>query len=340
MRKMRGIGGFTIVSLTVGKNDAGQRLDRFIAKALPALSAGLIQKSIRTKKIKRNGKRAQRDDRLEENDLVCVYLPDALLAPPSEDDAWRRVRQPQLDILYEDANILLIDKKAGLSVQPDKNETVHTVSSYLKAYLAEKGEWKPEEENTFAPALCNRIDRNTAGIVIAAKNAETLRILNAKIKAREIKKHYLLIIHGAMTPPAGRLRHYLLKDTENNLVRVLNSPVPGALEAVTLYRTLQTRGALSLVECELVTGRTHQIRAQFAFCGCPLLGDGKYGRESGNKPYGQFTQALLSYRVTFDFSTPADSLSYLDQKTFSLGTEEFMANFYAMSDKRVPQARN
>lgn len=302
------------------------------------LSAGQIQKSIRTKNIKLNGKRAQYDARLLENDVVAVYLPDSLLTPPSPDDAWRLIKNPQLDVLYEDANILLIDKKPGVAVQPDKNETVNTVSSRLKAYLFRKGEWSPEDENTFAPALCNRIDRNTAGIVIAAKNAEALRIINAKIKAREIKKRYLLIIHGAMVPPDGKLRHYLLKDTDNNLVRVLKAPAPGALEAVTLYHTLQTRGALSLVECELITGRTHQIRAQFAFCGCPLLGDGKYGRESSNRPYGQFTQALLSYSVTFDFSTPADSLSYLDQKTFSLGTEEFMAGFYTMSDKRVPTA--
>lgn len=296
-------------------------------KAVPSLSSGAVQKSIRLKKVRINGVRARCDTRLAEGDLVRLYINDELLAPAAPPDAWRKIGKPELDILYEDRNLILIDKKPGLSVQPDRNDTVNTLASRLKAYLFLKGEWSPEEENAFAPALCNRIDRNTGGIVIAAKNAEALRILNEKIKARELKKEYLCILHGGMEPKNGRLRHYLIKDERNNLVRVFDAPAPGALEAVTVYRTLETRGALSLAECELVTGRTHQIRAQFAHCGHPLLGDCKYGTQRLNRPYGVFFQALLSYRLTFDFKTPAGPLAYLDKKAFTLNTGDFIRLF-------------
>ena len=175
-------------------------------------------------------------------------------------------------------------------------DRVNTLLTHIQAYLYQKKEWNPRQENAFAPALCNRIDRNTGGIVIAAKNAETLRVMNQKIRDREVEKSYLCIILGAITPPAGRLEGYLLKDEAKKLVSVHKTPVPGGRTAVTLYQTLAQKNGLSLVACRLVTGRTHQIRAQFAAAGHPLLGDGKYGRARENKKYGRTGEMCIRDR--------------------------------------------
>ena len=265
--------------LTIGRNDAGQRLDRFLAKAVPLLPASLAQKYIRLKRIKCNNARAQRDTRLQEGDVLQLYINDEFFDKPSEANAYLTVTAPKLNIVYEDENILLVDKKPGLAVHPhDGAEYGKTLIDHIQAYLYAKREWRPREENSFTPALCNRIDRNTGGIVIAAKNAEALRILNQKIKDREIDKRYLCIVHGTPKPPEGRLEGYLFKDAKENRVYITKKMQPGAKTAVTFYRTLQSKNGLSLVECELLTGRTHQIRAQMAAAGWPLLGDGKYGK--------------------------------------------------------------
>ncbi|MEG1879498.1 MAG: RNA pseudouridine synthase, partial [Pseudoflavonifractor sp.] len=195
----------------------------------------------------------------------------------------------------------------------------------------QKKEWNPKDETSFAPALCNRIDRNTGGIVIAAKNAEALRIMNDKIKDRELDKRYLAILIGKMNPAAGKLEGFLLKDEVKKQVTVYHKPVPGAKTAVTLYKTLKTKGDLSLVECQLLTGRTHQIRAQFADAGCPLLGDGKYGREKSNKAYGRSGQALYSYELTFTFPTDAGILNNLKGQTFRVDHVDFVTEYFGES---------
>ena len=313
---------------TIGKNDAGQRLDRWLGKTLPLLPAPLAQKYIRLKRVKVNGKGSQRDVRLSAGDLIQLYINDEFFDTPSEDNAFLAVFKPSLDIVYEDENLLLANKRPGLLCHPDEHEKVQTLITHIQAYLYQKKEWSPRWENSFAPALCNRIDRNTGGIVIAAKNAETLRIMNQKIKDREIAKYYLAILHGRMAPPAGRLEGFLLKDEAKNQVAVYTRPVPGGKSAATLYKTLKTKGALSLVECELLTGRTHQIRAQFAAAGHPLLGDGKYGRERDNRPYGRSFQALCSYKLRFDFPTEAGILEYLKGKTFTVEDVDFVEEYF------------
>ena len=200
----------------------------------------------------------------------------------------------------------------------------------MQAYLAQKGEWRPKEEHAFAPALCNRIDRNTGGIVIAAKNAEALRILNDKIRDREIEKYYLCAVQGRPKPPEGRLENYLFKDAQKNQVFVKKKPEPGARTAVTEYRTLCAKGPLSLVECRLLTGRTHQIRVQMAHAGWPLLGDGKYGSERFNKGFDEKGQALYSYRLRFDFPTDAGILNYLRGKEFRVEKVDFAEKYFGI----------
>ena len=317
--------------MTIGKNDAGQRLDRFLSKALPLLPPALAQKYIRIKRVKVNGGRAQRDQRLREGDVLQLYINDEFFERPREENSYLKVGTPRLDIVYEDENILLVDKKPGVLCHSAGVWDYNTLIANIQAYMAQKGEWRPKEENSFTPALCNRIDRNTGGIVIAAKNAAALRILNDKIRDREIEKYYLCAVRGRPKPESGRLENYLFKDAEKNQVYVKSKPEPGARTAVTEYRVLRSKGALSLVECRLLTGRTHQIRAQMAYAGWPLLGDGKYGVERVNRSYGEKGQALYSYRLEFAFPTDAGCLEYLRGKEFRVKSVDFAEKYFGVS---------
>ena len=313
--------------LTIGPNDAGQRLDRFLAKAVPLLPASLAQKYIRLKRIKRNGGRAQRDTRLENGDMLQLYINDEFFDTPREDNAYLTVAAPKLNIVYEDENILLVDKRPGLAVHPhDGAEYGRTLIDQIQAYLYQKHEWRPREEHAFTPALCNRIDRNTGGIVIAAKTAEALRVMNQKIKDRELDKRYLAIVEGTPKPREGSLKGFLFKDAVKNRVFVTDSPKPGSKTCQTNYKVLDSRNGLSLVECELITGRTHQIRAQFAHAGHPLLGDGKYGKL--DKRFDRTYQALYSYKLTFRFTTEAGSLENLNGKSFRVEKVDFVEEYF------------
>ena len=313
---------------TIGPNDAGQRLDRWLAKTLPLLPGPLAQKYIRLKRVKCNGKGAKRDTRLVKGDLLQLYINDEFFDTPTPENAFLSVFKPQLDIVYEDENLLLVNKRPGLVVHPDEQERINTLITHIQAYLYQKKAWSPYWENSFAPALCNRIDRNTGGIVIAAKNAETLRIMNQKIRDREIEKFYLCVILGAITPPEGKLEHILRKDEDKKQVSIHSRPVEGGRTAVTLYRTLAKRNGLSLLECQLVTGRTHQIRAQCAAAGHPLLGDGKYGRERENKKYGRSGQALYSYKLAFHFTTDAGCLEALNGRVWTVTKIPFVEEYF------------
>ena len=313
---------------TIGKNDAGQRLDRFVAKNLPLLPPALLQKYIRLKRIKVNGKGSKRDVRLNTGDILQLYINDEFFDKPSEENMFLTVFQPRLNIVYEDENLLLVDKRPGMVVHADETEKVNTLINHIQAYLYQKREWNPRWENAFAPALCNRIDRNTGGIVIAAKNAETLRILNEKIRDHEIEKSYLCITVGRPNPPQGKIEGFLLKDEAKKQVSFHRRPVPGGKTAVTLYKTLETRGPLSLVECRLLTGRTHQIRVTMAQIGCPLLGDGKYGNGAVNRSYHETRQALYSYKLAFTFPTDAGILSYLRGREFTVEAVPFREKYF------------
>lgn len=313
---------------TIGKNDAGQRLDRFLSKTLPLLPPALLQKYIRIKRIKCNGGRCRADQKLCQGDILQLYINDEFFDQPREDNLFLTLSQPRLSILYEDENLLLLDKRPGLAVHGDETEKVHTLLNYLQAYLYQKGEWRPREEHSFAPALCNRIDRNTGGLVIAAKNAEALRILTAKIRDREITKRYLCVVLGRPSPAAGRISCFLRKDEIRKQVSVYHHPVPGGKSALTDYQVWETKGKLSLVEAELLTGRTHQIRASFADIGHPLLGDGKYGLGDVNRQYGETWQALYSFYLRFDFPTDAGSLAYLRGKAFQVERVPFVNKYF------------
>ena len=306
-------------SFTIGDNDAGQRLDKFIGRVIPSLPKSLLYKYIRLKRIKVDGKRAEISTRLQKGSLVEAYISDEFFGPVVKNYDFMSAPN-RLDVLYEDKNILLADKKQGLLVHPDQHEYRDTLIARIQRYLYEKGEYDPADAHSFRPALANRIDRNTGGIVIAAKNAAALRVLCDKLRSRELEKRYLAVAHGLFRQKQALLEGYLTKDEEKNQVFLSRSRTEGGLAVRTAYRVLSERRqpALSLLEVDLLTGRTHQIRAHLASIGHPLLGDGKYGVNQQDKRMGYKHQALYSYRLAFRFTSDAGPLQYLDGRVFQV----------------------
>ena len=297
----------------VASGDDGRRLEKWLLKAAPALSYAQACRFLRLKKVRVNGKVTKEGATLHAGDVVNAYLDDAcFLARPRENKLLAGFR-PRIDVLYEDENILLIDKRPGLRVHGDEEEKVDTLITHLQAYLYQKGEY---DGTGFAPALCNRIDRFTGGIVIAAKNEAALKEMDARIRSRQVEKFYLCAVAGRMVPPQGELKNYLLK--EGKRMRVLNREAPGAQAARTRYRTLATDGDLSLLECQLLTGRTHQIRAQFTAAGHPLIGDTQYGDPKINQAHASHFQQLYSYRIVFRFTGTPGPLEYLNGQSFQV----------------------
>lgn len=299
-------------TVTAGKNDAGQRLDRFLTKLLYGAPAGMIYKWLRKKRVKVNGKKADGAYRLCEGDKLELYINDEFFAENEEkksDLAGYLLKKPNLTAVYEDENILVADKPSGLCAHSPYGTDEDCLLYRVRAYLYQKGEYDPIGENTFAPSLCNRIDRNTSGLVIAAKNAAALREMNEKIRDGEVEKYYVLRCEGVMSPPEGRLEGYIKKDEKTRSVRFFKEQTEGAKHAVTEYRVIDRSG---LTEVRLLTGRTHQIRASFAAAGHPLAGDVKYGAaKNGERSF----QELRAYKLVFNFKTPSENLGYLSGKT-------------------------
>lgn len=325
--------------LIIGKNDAGQRLDKFLTKALD-LPQSLLYKSIRLKKIKVNRKRAEANMKLTEGDTIQCFLAEEFFEKGKKhgfsegsslgSQSLSRINT-KLDIVYEDDNLILVNKPAGLSVHEDEDSRSNTLITYILSYLYEKGEYSPENEQSFAPALCNRIDRNTQGIVIAAKTAEALRVMNEKIKLREIDKYYLAAVHGVPERGEALLTGYLIKDEKTNTVKVFDkNPPKGAKDIKTKYKVIAKNSDSALLEVELLTGRTHQIRAHLAHVGHSLVGDGKYGVNRADRQKGYKHQALCSYKLRFSFKGEPTVLEYLNGKEFSIPKSEiyFTKDFF------------
>lgn len=306
----------TMKILVINENDSGRRLDKFLSVALPLLPKSMMYKYIRTKKIKVNRKRAEIGQILEDGDTIELFIKEEFLEIKPTASFFKSIR-PAFGVLYEDENILLCDKPSGLLCHSDERGEQNTLIEQVKSYLWRKGEYIPENENSFVPALCNRIDRNTAGIVIAAKNAKTLRVMNDKIKRRTVEKYYLLAVHGHMEKSRGTLEGYIIKDAEKNKVKVYErAPKNGeAKHVVTKYRVVGEHPLGDILEAELVTGRTHQIRAHFAYCGHPLVGDGKYAVNKSDRALGFGSQELYSYKLVFLPDEPSH-LDYLAGRTF------------------------
>lgn len=303
-------------SLSVTKNDSGQRLDKFLIKYLSSMPKSLIYKALRKKRIKVNGKRAKEDLILSEGDFLELYINDEFFEQKDDEHEFTSLTSCDLDVVYEDENIIVVNKPQGLSVHADESKTPDTLINRIKKYLFDKGEYNPDADLTFSPTLAHRIDKNTQGLVIAAKNSESLRVLNEKIKYKEIKKFYLCIIKGHIYKEESTLKAFHLKDEKTKMAIVSDVKKQGYKEMITKYKVKKHYKNHDLLEVELVTGRTHQIRAHFAHIGHPLLGDGKYGKLDKSSPLRR--QALIAYRLLFDFKTESGILSYLNNKEIKI----------------------
>lgn len=297
-----------MIEYKINENDAGQRLDRYLSKAFPSISSSLRYKLIRKKRIKLNKKRCSPNDRLFAGDTITLYLSPTLLEPAKKSTLLSFL---PIDVVYEDENILILNKPCGLKSQPDSKGDDSAISRLI-SYLISKGEYRPETERSFTPALCNRLDRNTDGLLIAAKNAAALRILNKKIKNREIEKWYICIVEGRPKEDHAILKGWWTKNSKQNIATISSVASPGFKEIITEYWVKNVMLDTSLLEISLHTGRSHQIRAHMASIGNPLAGDKKYGG-TGTIPF-----KLTAYKLTFNFKTDAGVLNYLNQKTFSI----------------------
>ena len=271
-------------------NDAGQRLDKFTQKVCKNMPNALMYKGIRKGRVKVDGKKVREDYKIQEGDLLELYFNDEFFEIPDENISAKLV-DVKLNVVYEDNDILILDKPAGQLVHSDDKEGINTLIVHVLAYL----EYNPANENTFAPALCNRLDRNTAGLVIAAKNAEALRDMNEIIKQRRIRKTYRCVVVGTPNPKKATLTGFLKRDKDISRVFIGDEGKP----IITKYKVVEECGELAVLEVELVTGRTHQIRAHLASIGHPILGDGKYGNNAINKRFGAKYQQLIAWKLEF-----------------------------------------
>jgi len=291
-------------AFTIDPQSADRRIDKWMLASFPALGYGLVRSAFRKKDVRLNGRHAAPDARLKAGDVVQIYLDDELLRQPEKRDRFLLNIRPRLNILYRDARFMLIDKPAGLICHPDAHEKVRTLLTEAQAFLYQKGLWDSMRPGAFAPALANRIDRFTGGLVMIALTEEALRELDMRIRLCEVEKRYVCIVSGCPRSMSGTLTDWLVKPEGAKRVAVCDRETKGAKLAQTAYRVLARRDGLSLVECTLLTGRTHQIRAQFAHASTPLLGDTQYGDARVNRRFGVEGQALYAYRLAFRFKTP------------------------------------
>ncbi len=309
-------------TVLIHKNDANQRVDKFLSKTFKRLPISAMYKAIRKKNVKLNGKRCKEYDILCENDVLSIYIDDVLLINDKVDYEFKKAPN-KLKILYEDDNVVIIDKSVGIPTHPDKNFHFDCALNRLHKYLYENGEYHPESEHCFSPAFVNRLDRNTGGLIIAAKNAASLKIINEKIRQREIEKYYLCEVLGKVQKSHDICKAYLLKDQSKNKVFISDKALKGYKEIITEYSLIERRTSSSLLEIHLITGRTHQIRAHLAHIGYPIKGDSKYSAnaiKTLSKEYKR--QALYSYKLIFNFKTTAGILDYLNQKEISIAKKD------------------
>lgn len=307
--------------IKIEKNDENQRLDRFLCKYMDEASKGFIQKMIRKKRIKLNGSRSYPEYIVKYGDEVILYLAEETINKFQSDkeDIEANI---DLDIIYEDTNIILINKKFGQLSHSDEEDSESIVKG-VKKYLIDKGEYDPEKEKTFSPSICNRLDLNTSGIIIAAKNYNSLKMINEAIREHQIEKHYKTLVSGKIEKEL-LLEGYLRKNNRTNKVKVYKTWMENSKEIETKIIPLKSNQEYTLLDVELITGRTHQIRAHLASIDHPIIGDRKYGDDKINRNFKLNSQFLIAYKITFN-GLKGD-LEYLNNKTFEAQINERYKN--------------
>lgn len=292
-----------MIEYNISENDCGIRIDKFLFKATTA-PGSLIYKAFRKKDVKVNGKWVREEYILSKNDVVRIFISE-------EFKARKKVSLCPLEaeIIYEDENIIVFNKPSNLPCQPDSAHKNGTLSDMLKSYLYEKGEYDFKNENSFSPALCNRIDTNTKGLVIGAKNAASLREMNFLIKTRQVSKYYKCRIEGKLLKSHDAVEAFIIKDEKTNVSRIASE---GKSISMKYWVTASFENETE-IEVLLTTGRSHQIRAYFSSIGYPLVGDKKYGAKKGGG------QMLVSNRIVFNFDEEYTGvLSYLNGKEIKI----------------------
>lgn len=309
--------------LKIGKNEAGQRLDKYLRKLLPDAGSSFLYKMLRKKNIVVNGKKSDGSEKLAEGDILRIYFSDetfekfasaAVLKqmqdkaephcskPSAEYDQYRKLPKDKLDIIYEDEDILLINKPSGMLSQKAAPSDI-SANEYLIAYLLQSGQLTEAELATFRPSICNRLDRNTSGILTAGKSLKGLQMLSAMLKERTVQKYYRCMVAGLVTESAD-IKGWLVKNEKTNQVTISDKKTPEAKYIETAYEPIQTGDNITLLEVHLITGRSHQIRAHLASIGHPIIGDTKYGDPSINRDYQRkykiSSQLLHAYRMEFE----------------------------------------
>ena len=280
--------------LIVDKKYNNKKLNKFLQDKIPNLSTNLLYKTLRKKDVKVNGKRISENIILHENDEILIYIKDDLLE-----------NKINLEIIYEDDNILIINKPVNIEVVGN-----NSLTSIIHKKYANCG---------FLPMPCHRLDRNTKGLILFAKNQESLDILLQKFKKHEIEKHYLALVYGKPTKQSETLISYLFKDSKKSFVYISDEPKKGYSKIITSYKLIETYSdGTCLLDVEIETGKTHQIRAHLAHIGLPIVGDGKYGSYRANKLFNAKYQNLTSYKLKFNFLSPSGILEYLNGKEFEI----------------------
>lgn len=302
--------------IKITTNEENQRLDKFLLKYFNAAPKSFVYKMLRKKRIKFNNKKAEGSEILKLGDTLQMYLGEETMDSFMEEKVLRKAER-HFGIVYEDDNVIFVVKPAGVLSHPEKSSDTDTLIDQILYYLSQKGQYTPSKENSFTPALCNRLDRNTAGIVIAAKNLMAVQEVNRVIAEHKLQKFYITMVRGEMEEET-EFFGYHVKDSTNNQVKVLKKEVAGATKIYTKVRPLKVKDRFSLLEVDLITGKSHQIRAHLKAMGYPVIGDRKYGEDHINKKfkekYGLNNQFLFAYRVLWNEEN--GGLGYLAGKEF------------------------
>ncbi|MDR7857265.1 RluA family pseudouridine synthase [Tissierella sp.] len=302
--------------ILIDKNESDQRLDRFLKKYFGEAPKGFIFKMIRKKNIKVNEAKANPETTIYEGDTIQLYLSDETIEKFITKKGEIRSKIIP-NIIYEDNNIILINKPVGILSHGASKEFEENIVDSMISYLIQKGDFVPRVEKTFTPSICNRLDRNTSGIIIGAKNYQSLKSINEAVKNGHIRRFYKTIVKGIIKKEFTA-EGYLTKDEDRNRVEVYEDDFDGSKKVVTNIKPLRNNNEYSLLEIELITGRTHQIRGHLSSLGYPVIGDRKYGyreiNNTFNENYGLDNQWLHGYKV--EFNGLEGEFSYLNSKVF------------------------